>query len=60
MADGLRSCNAHNPPLRLIMVGAVHIAQALVPMAATAGYAVTVVDPAPGLRHRGAAFPASP
>lgn len=34
-----------NPPLRLIVVGAVHIAQALVPMARLAGYAVTVVDP---------------
>lgn len=34
-----------NPPLRLIVVGAVHIAQALVPMAATLGFAVTVVDP---------------
>lgn len=35
----------HNPALRLIVVGAVHIAQALVPMALAAGYAVTVVDP---------------
>ena len=35
----------HNPPLRLIVVGAVHIAQALVPMAQTTGFAVTVVDP---------------
>ncbi|UFN50348.1 XdhC family protein [Roseomonas sp. OT10] len=35
----------HNPPLRLIVVGAVHVAQALVPMAVAAGYAVTVVDP---------------
>ena len=34
-----------NPPLRLVLVGAVHIAQALAPMAALAGYAVTVVDP---------------
>ena len=34
-----------NPPRRLIVVGAVHIAQFLVPMAAIAGYAVTVVDP---------------
>ena len=34
-----------NPPLRMIVVGAVHIAQALVPMAALLGYAVTVVDP---------------
>ncbi len=37
-----------NPPLRLIVVGAVHIAQALVPMAALAGYAVTVIDPRRG------------
>ena len=34
-----------NPPLRMIVVGAVHIAQALVPMASLAGYAVTVIDP---------------
>ena len=36
---------AHNPPLRLIVVGAVHIAQALVPFASGVGFAVTVVDP---------------
>ena len=35
----------HNPPVRLIVVGAVHVAQALVPMAAAVGFAVTVVDP---------------
>ncbi len=35
----------HNPPLRLFIVGAVHIAQPLARMAALAGYAVTVVDP---------------
>ncbi len=34
-----------NPPLRLVVVGAVHIAQALVPMAQILGYAVTVIDP---------------
>ena len=34
-----------NPPLRLIVVGAVHIAQALVPMASLSGYEVIVVDP---------------
>ena len=34
-----------NPPLRLIVVGAVHIAQALLPMAAIAGYATYLIDP---------------
>ena len=34
-----------NPPLRMIIVGAVHIAQPLAPMASLAGYQVTVVDP---------------
>ena len=34
-----------NPPLRLILVGAVHIAQALSRMATEAGYEVIVVDP---------------
>ena len=34
-----------NPPLRLIIIGAVHIAQTLAPMAALAGYSVTIIDP---------------
>ena len=37
--------HVHNPPLRLVVVGAVHIAQALSLMATRAGYGVTVVDP---------------
>jgi xanthine dehydrogenase accessory factor len=37
--------HAHNPPLRLVVVGAVHIAQGLVPFATQCGFAVTVVDP---------------
>ena len=37
--------HVYNPPLRLIVVGAVHIAQALVPFASATGFAVTVVDP---------------
>jgi xanthine dehydrogenase accessory factor len=36
---------ARNPAPRLVLVGAVHIAQALCPMAALAGLAVTLVDP---------------
>ncbi|UWQ57070.1 XdhC family protein [Leisingera caerulea] len=35
----------HNPPLRLVCVGAVHIAQALVPMARIAGYDPVIIDP---------------
>lgn len=34
-----------NPPLRLFIVGAVHIAQALVPMARLAGYDPLLIDP---------------
>ena len=37
--------NVYNPPLRLIIIGAVHIAQALAPMAEQAGYDVVIVDP---------------
>jgi len=45
-ADGAQwFLHAYNPPLRLVVVGAVHIAQALVPMAAGLGYGVTVADP---------------
>jgi len=35
----------YNPPLRLVLVGAVHIAQALAPMAQCAGFRVAIVDP---------------
>jgi xanthine dehydrogenase accessory factor len=45
LADGEWFLHAFNPPHRLIVVGAVHIAQALVPMAAQLGLAVVVVDP---------------
>ena len=34
-----------NPPLCLMIVGAVHVAQQLAPMAASAGYEVLVIDP---------------
>ncbi|MCC7281813.1 MAG: XdhC family protein [Acetobacteraceae bacterium] len=37
--------HVQNPPLRLVVVGAVHVAQALVPLAADLGYSVRVIDP---------------
>ena len=43
--DGETFVAIHNPPLRLIIVGAVHIAQALVPMARIAGYDPLLIDP---------------
>jgi xanthine dehydrogenase accessory factor len=46
----------HNPTLRLIIIGAVHIAQAVIPIARGTGYAVTVIDPR-GAFATGARFP---
>lgn len=43
--DGATFIAIHNPPLRLIVVGAVHIAQTLVPMARHVGYDPVLVDP---------------
>jgi xanthine dehydrogenase accessory factor len=37
--------NIHAPAARLVMIGAVHISQALAPLARTLDYDVTVVDP---------------
>ncbi len=45
LADGDWFLHVHNPPVRLIVVGAVHIAQALVPFAVQLGLATTIVDP---------------
>ncbi len=41
-----------NPPPRLIVVGAVHIALALARMAAMVGYDVTIIDPRRGFAER--------
>ena len=46
----------HNPPLRLVIIGAVHIAQSIIPMAQAANYDVTVIDPR-GAFATGARFP---
>ena len=43
--DGDTFVAIQNPPLRLVIVGAVHIAQALAPMAQVAGFDVVVIDP---------------
>lgn len=43
--EGAVFLRVYNPPVRLVLVGAVHIAQALAPMATLAGLDVFVVDP---------------
>jgi xanthine dehydrogenase accessory factor len=44
-SDGTLFARCHSQAPRMVLVGAVHIAQALAPMAAMAGYEVTVIDP---------------
>lgn len=45
-ADGKKLfLNVYAPTARLVIIGAVHISQALAPLAALLGYEVTVVDP---------------
>ncbi|WP_342075434.1 XdhC family protein [Yoonia sp. SS1-5] len=43
--DGRTFVAIHNPPLRLLVVGAVHIAQPLIAMARACGYAPILIDP---------------
>ncbi len=43
--DGGLFVRVYSPPTRMIIIGAVHIAQALAPMAQLAGFDVTVIDP---------------
>ncbi len=43
--DGAVFRAVHNPPLRLAVIGAVHVAQALLPMAELAGYDTILIDP---------------
>ncbi|MDO9581788.1 MAG: XdhC family protein [Desulfomicrobium sp.] len=45
MEEDGRFVAVQNPPLRLIVVGAVHIAQPLLIMARACGYAPTLIDP---------------
>ncbi len=55
-ADDETFVTIYNPPLRLIVVGAVHIAQALLPMARIAGHDPVVIDPRDSFASR-ARFP---
>jgi xanthine dehydrogenase accessory factor len=48
--------HVYNPPLRLVIIGAVHIGQSVIPMAVQAGYDVSVIDPR-GAFATGARFP---
>ena len=61
-AAGEHFINIFNPSLRMIVIGAVHISQALIPMARQAGYDITVIDPrtafASGERFAGVALDA--
>ncbi len=43
--EGAEFIGIHNPPLRMVIVGAVHIAQALVPMARACFYDPSLIDP---------------
>lgn len=43
--DGTTFVGVHNPPLRMIIVGAVHIAQTLVQSARACGFAPVLIDP---------------
>lgn len=45
LEDGEVFLNVYLPPPRLMVIGAVHISQALVPMAKAAGYDLTIIDP---------------
>ena len=45
LPEGEFFVHVYNPRLRLVLIGAVHIAQALIPIAMAAGYDVVVIDP---------------
>ncbi len=44
-ADGATFFTVHLPPPKLVVIGAVHISQALTPMAKVAGFDLTIIDP---------------
>lgn len=54
--DGRTFVAVHNPPLRMAIIGAVHIAQYLVGMARACGYRTILIDPRPAFGSQ-ARFP---
>jgi len=50
--DGLTFLNVYSPRLKLDIVGAVHIAQALVPIAEIAGFSPRIIDPRESFANR--------
>jgi xanthine dehydrogenase accessory factor len=52
-AHPTRFIAVHNPPLRLAVIGAVHIAQPLLVMARAAGYDATLIDPREAFANEG-------
>jgi xanthine dehydrogenase accessory factor len=54
MGDSGLFVRVYSPPARMVIVGAVHIAQALAPMAQIAGFDVTVIDPREAFVRSGA------
>jgi xanthine dehydrogenase accessory factor len=50
--DGAVFVQPFNPPLRLVLVGAVHITEALTVFARVAGYDVTIIDPREAFARR--------
>jgi len=57
--EGRVFLRVYNPPVQVIIVGAVHVAQALAPMVQLVGYDVLVVDPRSAFATE-ARFPAVP
>ena len=44
-AEGARFLNPYLPPAKIVVIGAVHISQALARLAPVAGYDLTIIDP---------------
>ena len=51
-ADGITFLNVYSPKLKIDIVGAVHIAQALVPISEIAGFSPRIIDPRESFANR--------